>query len=84
MGGYVAAELRRLVIERAAGRCEYCRFHQSLALLPFEIEHIIAEVTVQRVYEHNAHCDEQRAILVSGWGVRRGFAALHTPPGWGV
>jgi hypothetical protein len=22
--------------------------------------------------------------LVIGWGVQHGFAALHTPPGWGV
>ncbi len=43
MSGYVVAELRRLVMERAAGRCEYCRFSQSLTLLPCEIEHIIAE-----------------------------------------
>jgi hypothetical protein len=32
-----------LVIDRAAGRCEYCRFPQVAALLPFEVEHVVAE-----------------------------------------
>lgn len=37
------ANLRRSVIERARGRCEYCRFPESYAYLGFEIDHIIAE-----------------------------------------
>lgn len=40
---YVPVHLRRLVIERAKERCEYCLFPQNAALLTFEIEHIIAE-----------------------------------------
>jgi 5-methylcytosine-specific restriction endonuclease McrA len=40
---YVSASLRRLVIERAENRCEYCRFPQAASLFAFEIEHIIAE-----------------------------------------
>lgn len=43
MSTYVPASLRRQVIERAGDRCEYCRFPQSLALLAFEMEHIISE-----------------------------------------
>lgn len=43
MSRYVPADLRRLVLERAAGRCEYCRFPQAVALLPFEVEHVVAE-----------------------------------------
>lgn len=43
MSSYVPAALRRLVIARAAGRCEYCRFPQQAAFLSFEIEHIISE-----------------------------------------
>jgi hypothetical protein len=35
--------LRLDVIERAGGRCEYCRFPQDAALLAFEVEHIVAE-----------------------------------------
>jgi HNH endonuclease len=40
---YVSAALRRLVIERADDRCEYCQFSQVLSLFAFEMEHIIAE-----------------------------------------
>ncbi|MHC5595549.1 MAG: HNH endonuclease [Nostoc sp.] len=40
---YVSAHLRKLVIERAKQRCEYCLFPQSAALFSFEMEHIIAE-----------------------------------------
>ena len=40
---YVSAELRRLVIERAGGCCEYCRMQTVDRLLPFDIDHIIAE-----------------------------------------
>ncbi len=40
---YVPAELRRQVIERAEGRCEYCLYPQEMAFLSFEIEHIVAE-----------------------------------------
>jgi hypothetical protein len=36
--------LRRLVRERAADRCEYCRVPQSFDAMPFQIDHIIAEV----------------------------------------
>ncbi|MDY6785194.1 MAG: HNH endonuclease signature motif containing protein [Cyanobacteriota bacterium] len=43
MTTYVPASLRRQVIKRAGGRCEYCRYPQSVALLAFEMEHIIAE-----------------------------------------
>ena len=40
---YVPAPLRQLVVERAGGRCEYCRYPQAASLLAFEIEHIISE-----------------------------------------
>src|SRR5262245_50099775 len=36
--------LRRLVWERAAGRCEYCRLHQDdYEFQTFHVEHIIAK-----------------------------------------
>jgi hypothetical protein len=35
--------LRRLVVERAGERCEYCRYPQSVSFLTFEVEHSIAE-----------------------------------------
>ncbi len=37
------AELRQLVWQRASSRCEYCRVPADMALLPFQIDHIIAE-----------------------------------------
>jgi hypothetical protein len=40
---FVPAALRQMVIERAAGRCEYCRYPQEMAFLAFEVEHIVAE-----------------------------------------
>jgi len=36
------AETRRLVRERAAERCEYCRLHQSHSELIHHVEHVIA------------------------------------------
>jgi hypothetical protein len=37
------AALERLIRERAASRCEYCQLAETLAELPFQIDHIIAE-----------------------------------------
>lgn len=36
-------ELIQLVWQRAGERCEYCHFPASVAWLPFQIDHIIAE-----------------------------------------
>ena len=35
--------LQQLVWQRAARRCEYCQVPADVALLPFQIDHIIAE-----------------------------------------
>ena len=35
--------LKRLVWDRALNCCEYCRLPQSLDVLPFQIDHVIAE-----------------------------------------
>jgi hypothetical protein len=40
---YVPAELRRLVIERAGERCEYCLLPAGVAFFPHEVDHVIAE-----------------------------------------
>ena len=40
---YIRAALRRLVVERAAGCCEYCRMSQEVGWLPYEIDHIRSE-----------------------------------------
>lgn len=34
--------LRKLVVDRAKGRCEYCLIHQDVSIYSHEIDHIIA------------------------------------------
>src|SRR5215831_4363533 len=36
-------QLRLAVRRRAGGRCEYCHLVEAYTILPFELEHIIAE-----------------------------------------
>lgn len=38
----IPAELRKLVIDRASGRCEYCLIHQDFSIYTLEVDHIIA------------------------------------------
>jgi hypothetical protein len=40
---YIPDALRRLVIERAKERCEYCLIHQRDSLYAHEVDHIVAE-----------------------------------------
>ena len=40
---YIPAPLRRLVVERAGQRCEYCLLRADVAFFPHEIDHVIAE-----------------------------------------
>ncbi len=40
---YIPVPLRRLVRERAQGRCEYCLIPESLTFAPHWIDHIVAE-----------------------------------------
>lgn len=42
MSSSPSAELRKLVIERAKGRCEYCLIHQDVSIYTHEVDHIIA------------------------------------------
>ncbi len=37
----VSSAIERQVVQRANGRCEYCRMHQSLQGATFHVEHII-------------------------------------------
>jgi len=38
---YIPAELRRLVVQRAAGRCEYCGLSQEGQEATFPADHVI-------------------------------------------
>jgi HNH endonuclease len=40
---HIPAALRRLVRERAGGRCEYCRIPESVTLASHAIDHVISE-----------------------------------------
>lgn len=40
---YIPEQLRRLVVERANGSCEYCLINQQDSLVAHEVDHIIAE-----------------------------------------
>jgi hypothetical protein len=40
---YIPEQLRRLIHDRAEGRCEYCLIHEDDMLFPHEPDHIIAE-----------------------------------------
>jgi len=42
MSAAVSATLRRQVIERASGLCEYCLIHQRDAHFTFQVDHIIS------------------------------------------
>jgi hypothetical protein len=37
---YIPEPLRRLVVERAGGRCEYCLLHEDDTFFTHEIDHI--------------------------------------------
>ncbi len=38
----ISAQVRKLVIQRASGCCEYCLIHQDFSIYTHEIDHIIA------------------------------------------
>lgn len=38
----ISSALRREVIQRAEGRCEYCRLHQELSIYTHEVDHVVA------------------------------------------
>jgi 5-methylcytosine-specific restriction endonuclease McrA len=42
MASEVSAALRRSVIERAKGACEYCQLHQDFSIYTHEVDHVTA------------------------------------------
>lgn len=38
----ISADLRKFVIQRASGCCEYCLIHQDFSIYTHEVDHIIA------------------------------------------
>ncbi len=69
MTSYIPAELRRLVAERAAGRCEYCRIKESDTFYGCQIDHIIAEKHDGETIESNlaftcTYCNRHRVPIL--------------------
>jgi HNH endonuclease len=50
---HVPHELRRLVIARAGGRCEYCLIHQDDTLLAHHVDHVVALKNGGQTQGHN-------------------------------
>jgi hypothetical protein len=65
------AALEALVRQRAKGLCEYCRFPERLAEVPFQVEHIIAKQHGGPTEGHNlalscAFCNRYKGPNLSG------------------
>ncbi|MCC6802343.1 MAG: HNH endonuclease [Anaerolineae bacterium] len=56
MTTYISAELRRLVAERAEGRCEYCLIPEADTYTVHEIDHVFAE-------KHGGETSEENLCL---------------------
>ena len=65
------AATARLVRQRGAGRCEYCRFPESQAELPFQLDHITALQHLGPTTEANLafacyHCNSAKGPNIAG------------------
>jgi hypothetical protein len=73
------AALERLVWERANGRCEYCQFPAEISLLPFQLDHIIAEkhggpTTADNLALSCERCNSHKGPNIAGY-----LDARHVP-----
>jgi hypothetical protein len=66
---YVPAKLRALVVERAAGCCEYCRVNQHSSDVTFHVEHIIAVTHGGKTVEQNLALSCLRCNLHKGTNI---------------
>ncbi|MEX2121782.1 MAG: HNH endonuclease signature motif containing protein [Pirellulales bacterium] len=65
-------DLEQRVWERAKGRCEYCKFPADIALLPFQIDHIIPEKLHGPTVSENLalsceRCNSHKGALAAGY-----------------
>ena len=61
---YINAELRRVVIARAEGLCEYCLIHEDDTFFGCQVDHIISEKHGGPTQEDNLHKDSDIAMFV--------------------
>ena len=52
----ISAAIRRQVVERAGGCCEYCGMHQDNSVLSFHVEHIVPK-------QHRGHSELENLAL---------------------
>jgi hypothetical protein len=72
-------ELRHLVWQRAARRCEYCQVPADVTLLPFQIDHIIAEkhgglTTAENLALSCERCNSHKGPNIAGY-----LEGMHIP-----
>jgi 5-methylcytosine-specific restriction endonuclease McrA len=53
---YISASIRRIVFDRAQGKCEYCLLPESLSISAHHVDHIIAE-------KHNGKTEPENLAL---------------------
>lgn len=66
------ATLQQLVWQRAKSRCEYCHFPAPISLLPFQIDHIIAEkhgglTTAENLALSCERCNSHKGPNIAGY-----------------
>jgi hypothetical protein len=74
----IPAALRRLVIQRAGDRCEYCGLSQSGQAATFHIDHIVSEVA------GGATVAENLALACVSCSLKKGARQLLADPETGV
>lgn len=75
-------ELQQLVRQRTHGRCEYCQFPEDVALLPFQIDHIIPHklhgpTTVDNLAWSCERCNSHKGPLAAGYLQGRHVRLFH-------
>lgn len=60
--------IRRVVVARAGGYCEYCRCLERFATESFTVEHIIPRVITPKLHGYQARGEGQRAM---GYGHKK-------------
>ena len=66
MSDGISIRLRRLVIQRARGICEYCLIHQSDACFTFHIDHIVSRKQRGRTHPANLALSCLRCNVAKG------------------
>ena len=74
--------LEQLVWQRAGDYCEYCRFPATISLLPFQIDHIIAEKHGGRTIADNLalsceRCNSHKGPNIAGYVDDRHVPLFH-------